>query len=279
MALLEGNSAVVAPAEEYRTIIRDGKPHLTRWQAYADGYQGYVPIGARYIGNGEISYGNTGRPTLRKRAPGEERDTDLARLNGATGEAELGRSSSFGLQQGSRQKPTPTPTPQNPYPGFDKGKFDVIDKALKKGDELLKKSDCRNGLAQAGINVTDLIKAFNNLKARPDSATSSQGYNILYAEKSTDPQVQQFLQTEKGKGAGGFIYGQSVMLRDPFFGASGAAKITPDISRAIALIHEAVHLTGLGDAFFKGSAKLNDVIIHACWNKVYGHNDLTFIVN
>jgi YD repeat-containing protein len=170
----------------------------------------------------------------------------------------------------------------DPLPGFNQDKIKVIDKALTKGAELLQTSDCKNGLAnafaQSNVTITDVDKAFNRLKARPDSATSSQGYNIFYAEKSTDPQVQQFLQTEKGKGSGGFIYGQNVMLRDTFFGASGAKKISPDISRAIALIHEAVHLAGLGDAFFGGSAKLNDIIIKACWVKLYGHNDLTFIV-
>lgn len=87
---------------------------------------------------------------------------------------------------------------------------------------FFKSQTCQKGLAQAGINVTDLIKAFSNLKARPDSDPSSRGYNIFYAEKSTDPQVQQFLQTEAGKGAGGFIYGQDVMLRRAFFNAHAA---------------------------------------------------------
>src|SRR5882724_2673691 len=105
----------------------------------------------------------------------------------------------------------PCGKPQNPYPGFDKGKLGDVNKALADGVKLLQNSDCQKGLAQAGINVTDLIKAFGNLKARPDSDPSSQAYNIFYAEKSTDPQVQQFLQTEAGKGAGGFIYGQDVM--------------------------------------------------------------------
>ncbi len=168
--------------------------------------------------------------------------------------------------------------PQNPFPGFDKGKLGDVNKALAEGAKLLQNSDCQKALAQAGINVTDLIKAFGNLKARPDSDPSTKGYNIFYAEKSTDPQVQQFLQTESGKGAGGFIYGQDVMLRKAFFNAH-AARIGADISRALALIHEAVHLTGKSDAFFGGSAKLNDVVIHACWSKLYGHKDLAIVGN
>jgi hypothetical protein len=162
---------------------------------------------------------------------------------------------------------------------LDKDKLKVVDTALAAGAKLLQNSDCQKALAKAGINVTDLIKAFGNLKARPDSAPSSKGYNIFYAEKSTDPQVTQFLQTESGKGAGGFIYGQDVMLRKAFFNAHGGKGIGPEISRALALIHEAVHLTGKSDAFFGGSPKLNDVVIHACWSKLYGHNDLSLVGN
>jgi hypothetical protein len=104
--LLAGGSAVVAPAQQTITIIRNGKPHLARWQAYADGYQGYVPVGARYLGNGQIGSGGAGvfkgagGVTLRA-SSGKGGDTDLARLNGATDdEAVLGRSSSFGFAFG-----------------------------------------------------------------------------------------------------------------------------------------------------------------------------------
>jgi hypothetical protein len=69
------------------------------------------------------------------------------------------------------------------------------------------------------------------------------------------------------------------MLKNAFFNARGSAKIGGEISRALALIHEAVHLTGKSDAFFGGSPKLNDVVIHACWSKLYGHNDLAIVGN
>ncbi|MCA1593393.1 MAG: hypothetical protein LC754_12240 [Acidobacteria bacterium] len=169
--------------------------------------------------------------------------------------------------------------PQNPYPGFSKGKLEDINKALADGAKLLQKSDCQKELAKAGINVTDLIKRFSNLSARPDSASNIKGYNVFYAEKSTDPQVQQFLKTERGKGAGAFIYGQDVMVRDAFFNARGGAAIGGEISRALALIHEAIHLTGKSDADFGGSSKLNDVVIHACWSKLYGHKNLAIVGN
>ncbi|MBS1787544.1 MAG: RHS repeat protein [Acidobacteria bacterium] len=85
------NTAVRAPANEYITIIRHGQPHLARWQAFGDGYQGWVPVGAKYISNGQISYGETAGTTLYKRAPGAPRDTNLAAINKAVGEAYLGK--------------------------------------------------------------------------------------------------------------------------------------------------------------------------------------------
>ena len=105
------------------------------------------------------------------------------------------------------------------------------------------------------------------------------GYGIFYAEKSTDPQVQQFLQSEKGKGAGGFIYGQDIMLRNAFFGVRGSAKIGGEVSRALGLIHEVVHLAGRSDVSFGGSSKLNDLVIHSCYSKLLGHNDLAIVGN
>ncbi len=103
------------------------------------------------------------------------------------------------------------------------------------------------------------------------------GYDVFRADKSADPQVQQFIQTEKGKGAGAFIWGQDIMVRDQFFAARGGSGISPDVSRALALIHEAIHLTGPTDAQFGGSAKLNDLVIKSCYSKVYGHNDLSIV--
>ena len=69
------------------------------------------------------------------------------------------------------------------------------------------------------------------------------------------------------------------MIRNAFFNARGSAKIIGEVSRALALIHEVVHLTGKSDAFFGGSSKLNDAVIHACFSKMYGHNDLAIVGN
>ncbi|MFN7949555.1 MAG: hypothetical protein U0Z53_29630 [Blastocatellia bacterium] len=108
-----GSFAVRAPAEETITIIRHGRPMLARWQAFADGYQGFVPVGARYVGDGQLRYG-AGRPSLYRRAPGAPEDTDLARLNGATEDADLGRLLTMPDSVPPNTGQTPTPTPQMP---------------------------------------------------------------------------------------------------------------------------------------------------------------------
>ena len=87
--------------------------------------------------------------------------------------------------------------PQNPLPGFDKDQLKDINKAITEGAKLLQKNDCQKGLAAAGINVSDVNRIFGLLSARPASNSNTKGYDIFYAEKSTDPQVQQFLQDKE----------------------------------------------------------------------------------
>jgi len=165
----------------------------------------------------------------------------------------------------------------NPTPGFAATEMRTIKKAINKGSELLKEKHCQKGLNKAGINISEVNRIFATLAARPLSDLSSSGYNIFDAETSTDPMIQQFLQSERGKASGGFIAGQNIMLRNAFFSARGSAKINGEVSRALALIHEVIHLTGKNDSDFGGSAKLNDVVIRACFNENYGHKDLAIV--
>jgi YD repeat-containing protein len=83
---VQSGSAVVAPAQTVRRVIYQGQPTWAYWQATADGYQGYVPVTARYSGKGFFKPLN-GEPFLR--TPGSPQDTDFHTLNGATGEALL----------------------------------------------------------------------------------------------------------------------------------------------------------------------------------------------
>lgn len=79
-------------------------------------------------------------------------------------------------------------------------------------------------------------------------------------------------------------------MRDPdadiflfagFFNARGGARIAPDPSRAVALIHEAIHLQGFRDfteGSFRGSRALNTFVIHSCISPLFDHNVLSIVV-
>lgn len=194
------------------------------------------------------------------------------RMESPDGVADLfrGFASSFAPQ-------TSQPAPSSHYPGFDKDHLKTIQDALTKAKEIIGKSDCQKALAEAGIDVAEVIKKLNNLKPRAETDPSFMGFNMFRADQSTEPAVMKFIKSEKGKGAGAFIAGQSIMVRDKFFGGR-SSSIDPTNSRAIALIHEAIHLTNKKDADFGGSSKLNDVIIKGCVSRLFGHKDLAIVV-
>src|SRR5204863_7858620 len=67
--------------------IYQGKTTLALWQSYQDGYQGFVPVTAKYIGNGNFVPIGSGGPPHHSNTG---HDTHFAMINGAnTGEAEL----------------------------------------------------------------------------------------------------------------------------------------------------------------------------------------------
>ena len=95
---VQAGSAVVAPAQTITRVIYQGQPVWAFFQAYADGYQGFVPATARYTGNGQFSpFSKPDRPALYVRPAGAPRDTNFAALNGATEEALLGRGIGIGI--------------------------------------------------------------------------------------------------------------------------------------------------------------------------------------
>lgn len=72
-----------------RRVVYQGQPDWAFFRAYGDGYSGYVPRTARYIGNGGIApAGSGGRHRFSKMNPRTRFDTDLGRLNGASGPEE-----------------------------------------------------------------------------------------------------------------------------------------------------------------------------------------------
>jgi hypothetical protein len=67
-------------------VTSQGERVLAYFQAYADGYAGFVPRNTRYIGNGALAFSRLDRPILLGR--GQQRypnDTNLAPLNGGSG--------------------------------------------------------------------------------------------------------------------------------------------------------------------------------------------------
>lgn len=89
--LMGGNSVAVAPLDQVISVRYKGELVLARFQAFADGYQGYVPATATYSGGGHIRSINP--PRLRMGGPA---DTDLGKLNGAGNDAGvLARSQDF----------------------------------------------------------------------------------------------------------------------------------------------------------------------------------------
>ena len=87
--LLRLNLATVVPGDTLIPVIYQGKQTFARYQATGDGYQGYVPVTARYTGDGFFAPINFSAPTLKQ--PGDPTDTDFHTLNGSTDEALLGR--------------------------------------------------------------------------------------------------------------------------------------------------------------------------------------------
>lgn len=90
-ALSSGAAVLLNPGANTtpRIVIYQGKSVLATYRATYDGYQGYIPVNANYTGNGNFTPVSSGPPTLRTDTL---HDTNFALLNGATGEAQLGRS-------------------------------------------------------------------------------------------------------------------------------------------------------------------------------------------
>jgi|GEM_PF-1178544 len=99
MEMMENGSAVQCPNNDCspRSVVYNGQRTWAFFNAYGDGYQGYVPIGATYIGHGNIGpVGSGGRPTLHQGGPDRRGDTNWGQLNGARdNEGDLGRTPQF----------------------------------------------------------------------------------------------------------------------------------------------------------------------------------------
>ncbi|MDQ3804374.1 MAG: hypothetical protein M3416_11150, partial [Acidobacteriota bacterium] len=85
-----------APQETTISVVYRDQRTLAVFRAFADGYQGFVPMTAGWVGNGYFAPLTGGPPRLERREEGF--DTNFALLNGATGERLLGRTPDWFLQ-------------------------------------------------------------------------------------------------------------------------------------------------------------------------------------
>ncbi|MFN7944708.1 MAG: peptidoglycan DD-metalloendopeptidase family protein [Blastocatellia bacterium] len=94
--LLQMGAATHAPESTIIPVVWHGETTLARWQSFGDGYEGYVPFGACYGGDGVLT--RCGRQQL-YRAPHSGLRDNLAAINGAEPDYDLRRNSGWGGQQ------------------------------------------------------------------------------------------------------------------------------------------------------------------------------------
>jgi hypothetical protein len=83
---ISGNASVQAPDSSAPIrVTYQGERVWAFFQGFADGYSGYVPSTAHYIGGGRLAPASGGgMPRLGSSTSGSSRDTDLNRLNGGS---------------------------------------------------------------------------------------------------------------------------------------------------------------------------------------------------
>ncbi|MFN2491622.1 MAG: hypothetical protein ABR501_01900, partial [Pyrinomonadaceae bacterium] len=169
MEMLESGSAVQCPNNDCgpRSVVYQGQRTWAFFNAYGDGYQGFVPLGARYIGNGGIApIGSGGFPTLGHAGswPDTRGDTNLGLLNGARHpEEDLGRTTQTFFNHPQNTSRTPLTSRE-------------VDNLLSDLKNLLGNEDCASfiqsaleqlktdtGRSQHG--TTDILKLFDAVKA------------------------------------------------------------------------------------------------------------------
>ena len=126
-----------------------------------------------------------------------------------------------------------------------------------------------------------LLETIRTFRVKPNTANEEEWgpFDIINGSESVNANIVAWRRSVPG--AGGFIdpLGRGVVLLRGFLGGRPGAQIGFDRSRAVALIHEALHLQGFRDRDFEGSANLNTFIIQSCVNKRLTHDDLSIVVN
>jgi len=263
-ALLGG--AVVAPQDDVISVRYKGEWVLARFQAEADGYQGYIPVTASYEGEGRIR--SIKPPTLRRGGPA---DTDLGKLNGAgNDQGVLARSTGFfGIGYGQPQNPGTTP-----FPTFTNDNLKVVQDSIKLAQEMTKNMKCDEALKAYGIpSLAALINGMtpnsNVFDGRTSTLTGAIGKN------GTTESVGAYFKENKAS-VGASVFNDSVtgrgsvtFLGDYFFNPVTIQWMAQQ--RAMIMLHEAVHqVGGKGDAPFGSSKRLSEKIIEKCYPVLKG---------
>ncbi len=275
--LIDNGAAVQCPNNDCGPRVMDtfdrngnflGRVLSQPFQAFADGFSGFLPPGARYEGQGTwVIPGarSSEPPSLKHHAPrpgagAGNRDPD----NVGDDEGE-GSSDIFGnIGQ------TPQNQGTNPFPTFDKDKTDVIDKALKEADEMTdpqKHKECDQALQAFGIpSLNALLSKMNTNSNIFDGRTSTLVAPI--GKNGANQSVGDYFKEQKAN-VGAIVLPQSMtgrgeitFLGNYFFSPVSVSNLWQQ--RAIILIHEAVHVAGKGDAVFGGSKALSEKIIEKC---------------
>jgi RHS repeat-associated protein len=182
------------------------------------------------------------------------------------------------------------PQQTNYWTGFDDRKTSTINAAFGAAYRLLINArGCSGGLAARGINVSRVQSIILSATVKPLSADPNEHgqWRVFNGQTSQRPGVPDTL-SRRGIPASVFPDLQTGSLDKgdlfiyPLFFHTRAAPINSELSQAIVLIHEAIHLTGMRDTDFGGSQKegshnLTDLIIHSCYSQIYSFKDLAFV--
>ncbi|MFY9557689.1 MAG: RHS repeat-associated core domain-containing protein, partial [Blastocatellia bacterium] len=193
------------------------------------------------------------------------------------------------------------PAPPRLFAGFSDNEFETIVRAQNEAVDLLLGSadgvdvenDCETNLGARvfsggrTINVNTLLRKVIDLRIKyylDDESVWGQ-FDLINGAKSQNPNIVAWKNSVPGAGAFIDPPGRGIVLLSGFFGGTPGppGRIGFDRSRAVALIHEAIHLQGIHDTDFdsngiEGSRKLNTFIIQSCVNKRRTHSDLGIVV-
>lgn len=257
---IESGAAAECPNDDCgpRRVVYQGQETWASFHAYADGYQGYVPSTASYVGDGRISPLSSGPPSFGGSNNSSLRNTDLVALNGGSyrEEQDLGR--------------TPEAAPQNP----------TLDDIIKQAKAILTSHPGCRGLFSDDTDPVDLL----NKLASGDPAIGSITYGAMTSSSTGKPlnALAYTISTlgsktvTKSDGTPGHVstWAVSIVMSNTVSPTSTRFGLSTLNDRALTLIHELGHAANLlrngpGDAHASASSILSDNDTDKAWVSVY----------